>query len=253
MDFYASLPSNASPDVYPDNKTSHFKIELSKRMELHGRWKAALIEFHYPNTFQHVTPHENEIIVETPRYTHSFYLRPGWYSSTAQFLTAIREVLNTVDGDSNDITPTIRVEETADHRVIVHPFHHDDSTTITFSPRLSLQLGLENPGPFPGNTMLRGVKPMDLTLGISPQMYIYMDILEDQIVGHTRAPLLRTVPVDTKAAYGTMSVCYFEHPIYFDLNTKSFDTVKIHIRDSTGHLISFDHGTSTLLVHFKQV
>ena len=83
-------------------------------------------------------------------------------------------------------------------------------------------------------------------------MYIYMNILSDQIIGHTRAPLLRTVPVDIKAQHGTTTVVHFDHPIYFDLKTKSFDSVEIDIRDHAGRHMPFQFGTSTLLVHFRQ-
>ncbi|KAK3929540.1 Putative uncharacterized transposon-derived protein, partial [Frankliniella fusca] len=61
IDFYMFLPSNASPKVYPDNTTCHFKTELAQRMELHGHWQAALIELHYPNTIAHIVQGDNDI------------------------------------------------------------------------------------------------------------------------------------------------------------------------------------------------
>ncbi|KAK3907323.1 Putative uncharacterized transposon-derived protein [Frankliniella fusca] len=88
------------------------------------------------------------------------------------------------------------------------------------------------------------LKPIDISLGVPSQMFIYMDVLEEQIVGHTRAPLLRTVPVDTKAQYGSMTVVHFDHPIYFDLRTKSFDTLEIYIKDHAGRNVPFDFGTT---------
>ena len=252
MDFYALLPSNAIPDVYPENKTSHFTIELSKRMELHGQWQAALIEFHYPNTIEQVIQGENEITIQSDRMLDIFFIKPGCYPSTTGFVSALSEAVTPFEEFTNQAPQKKIIEETADHRILIQPFDHSPNTKYTFSPRLALQLGLEGPGPFPANQQLMGVKPIDMSLGIPSQMYVYMDILTDQIVGHTRAPLLRTVPVNIKETYGSMSIFYCKHPIYFDLNTKSFDTLKIDIRDHAGRLVPFDYGTSTLLVHFKQ-
>lgn len=44
--------------------------------------------------------------------------------------------------------------------------------------------------------------------------------LFEEKAGHTRALLLRTVPVDIQAKYGSTTVVHFDHPIYFDLRTK---------------------------------
>jgi hypothetical protein len=257
MDFYAFLPSNASPNVYPDNKTSDFKIELSRRIELHGRWQAALIEIHYPNTFEQVTQLSNEITFETELDIEKYTIKPGYYSNTSALLRALEEAVPPVTWyrqtvRSENIIPVV-FTFTEDHRFVMNPFSDDPSAKISFSPPLAHQLGLDNPGPFPANQRMEGVKPMDLSLGITPQMFVYMDILADQIIGHTCAPLLRTVPVDVAADFGSMSVFYCDHPLYFDLNTKSFDTVQINIRDHTGKLASFAYGTATLLVHFKQL
>lgn len=248
MDFYAFLPSNASPDVYPDNKTSSFKIELSKRMELHGHWQAALIEFHYPNTIGHILAGENEITIKTKYMVDIVFVPPGCYRSAGDFIKAVNDAMKTFEGTDRNY-----IEETEDHRLVFQPYKTGEESLLSFSPRLALQLGLPGPGPYPFDEPLHALKPVEIKLGIPSQMYLYLDILSDQIIGHTRAPLLRTVPVDIDAKYGSMSIFHCEHPLYFDLNTRSFDTLQIDIRDHAGRLVPFDFGTSTLLVHFKQL
>lgn len=250
MDFYAFLPSNSNPNLYPDNKTSYFKTQLANRLELHGDWQAALVELHYPNTIAQVSEGENEIIIQTDRTTDFVTVRPGCYQNRKEFLSAVSTALSIVD---NNLPPGTGVEVDADHRVIFHPVSTEPGGKVFFSPRLALQLGLDGHGPFQADQELRGVKPVDMSLGIPPQMFIYLDILSDQIIGHARAPLLRTVPVDTKAQYGTMSIKHFDHPIYFDLCTKSFDTIQCYIKDHAGRPVPYDFGTLTLLVHFQKV
>jgi hypothetical protein len=250
MDFYAFLPSNASPEVYPDNKTSNFKIEFSRRIDLHGRWQAALIEIHYPNTFEQVAPLSNEIIIETEHAIKRLRVEPGYYPDISTFLTGVGLALDPKNHHHNQEEPLIYTENDL---FVMNPITDDRSAKVSFSPALANQLGFGIRGPFPASYQLKAVKPINLSLGITPQMFVYMDILADQIVGHTRAPLLRTVPVDIGADFGSMSVFTFDHPLYFDLNTRSFDTVQINIRDHAGRHTSFAYGTSTLLVHFKQL
>ena len=161
MDFYAFLPSNASPDVYPDNTTSHFTIELSKRTELHGQWQAALIELHYPNTIQHVIQGENEITIESDRTVDTFFIEPGCYPNTTRFIGALSDVVASLEGYTKPRQQETFIEETEDHHILIHPFDSSSKTTYTFSPRLALQLGLHGPGPFPADKQLMGVKPID--------------------------------------------------------------------------------------------
>ncbi|KAK3910708.1 DNA-directed RNA polymerase subunit beta' [Frankliniella fusca] len=249
MDFYVFLPSNASPEVYPDNTTSHFKTELAQRMELYGRWQVALIEMHYPNTIEPVVQGDNEITIMSDTFVDTVSVRPGSFSSTNAFVIGIEDALKVMK-ESNEIQYFSLLP---DQRCKFMPLTAHDNTKVHFSPRLALQLGLAHAGPYPANEEILGVKPVDISLGIPSQMFIYMDVLEEQIVGHSRAPLLRTVSVDTKAQFGSMTVVHFDPPIYFDLKTKSFDTVQIDIRDHAGRYVPFEFGTSTLLVHFRRL
>lgn len=251
MDFYAFLPSNASPELYPDNTTSHFITQLSQHMDLHGQWQAALIELHYPNTVAQVIQGENDITVVSDTMVDLVSVRPGSYSSVEDFLSSVNDALKSFD---NDITQSnTKYYEVTNQRITFNPFDNDEQYKVHFSPRLALQLGLEHPGPYPANQEICGTKPLDISLGMPAEMFIYMNILSDQIIGHERAPLLRTVPLDIKAQHGTTSVVHFDHPLYFDLRTKSFDTLEIDIRDSAGRRIPFQFGTSTLLVHFRKL
>lgn len=279
MDFYMVLPSNASPDVYEDNKTSNFKTQLSKRIELHGDWQVALLEVHYPNTLTHIQQGENWIKVFTPNdrdaedfvvadkgvayvtdgahtelpvyiYTseETLHITPRFYKSKQDFIDGVREALTTKSSRKQS-----RVIELTDREYVTFlPFESRPGATYTLAPTLAMQLGLPHAGPYHADEEVRGEHPIDMTLGMPFQMYIYIDIIQDQIVGHTSAPLLRTIPVNTLSSYGGVSSYRCDPPIYFDLKTKSFDTIEVNIRTHTGEFLPFQHGTSTLLCHFKQ-
>lgn len=254
MDFYAFLPSNANPNIYPDNKTSNYRIQLAKRMELTGHWQAALVEAHYPNTIEQVTDGENMIKITHRNGTEDvYYVRPGHYVKLDNFLFELHEALTPLETVPNDKGRSSVVELTEGSYILFHPFLTVPDATYTFSTRLAMQLGLLHSGPYPTQTELCGTNPIDLNLGVPPQLFIYLDKIDDQIVGHTRVPLLRTVPTEINERYGSMSIYHFEQPLYFDLTTKCFDTLEINIRDHTRKLVPFSSGTSMLLVHFKPV
>ena len=53
--FYLTLPSNSSMDIFPDNKITHFKTQLCKPIVLQGEYEVGIAEVHYPCTFRAIS------------------------------------------------------------------------------------------------------------------------------------------------------------------------------------------------------
>ncbi|GLD70774.1 uncharacterized protein AKAME5_002209200 [Lates japonicus] len=49
--FFITLPSNASLNVFKDNKSSSYRVDLAQHIDLEGRWEVALTQISYPHTF----------------------------------------------------------------------------------------------------------------------------------------------------------------------------------------------------------
>ena len=49
--FYLTLPSNASTDIFPDNKTTGYRIKLPETIDLEGDWEVGVYSIIYPNTW----------------------------------------------------------------------------------------------------------------------------------------------------------------------------------------------------------
>ena len=49
--FYLTLLSNASSDVFPDNKTTSYRVKLPQTIDLEGNWEVGLYSISYPNTW----------------------------------------------------------------------------------------------------------------------------------------------------------------------------------------------------------
>ena len=50
MNFYVTLPSNASMQTYPENKQSNFTTILKNPLELGERYEVALVEMSYTHS-----------------------------------------------------------------------------------------------------------------------------------------------------------------------------------------------------------
>ena len=71
----------------------------------------------------------------------------------------------------------------------------------------------------------------DLSIGLQ-SLYVYLSVVDMQIVGDVRAPLLRTVPASGKD--GEIITKDYEHPQYMPLATREFETLEVLITDDSG-------------------
>lgn len=280
MDFHIVLPSNGSPKVYKENKTSNFKIQLPERLDLHGHWQVALLEINYPNTCFNVQHGENwirlyedrrpaisnETIDEEEEEEVNLALNEDWHAHEHlenywREVTCIEvkpgfypsaEALELSIGNLGSSFLKMDPNGTWSFKRLVH----EDTTgdlCLFYAPRLALQLGLPTNGPFGKKGEVKPIRETDIKLGLPTQMFVYMDIVSEQIVGHMRAPLLRSLPTNMDGKFGTTTTYRFDTPVYQDLKTKSFDTIEVHIRTCTGDFMPFHHGTATLLCHFRKL
>ena len=84
-------------------------------------------------------------------------------------------------------------------------------------------------------------------------LYIYSNIVEDQIVGHSTVPLLTHVPV-SKSMLEDSVYARDKNPIhYLKLKFDDIRTVTVLIRDDTGKVIPFTGGRTVVVLHFRKL
>ena len=81
-------------------------------------------------------------------------------------------------------------------------------------------------------------------------LYVYADIIHNQLMGDVRIPLLRVVPV--KSRYGDTTCATYEQPQFLPLSKSYIQTVEINIRSDTGELVSFKSGMSIVTLAFRR-
>jgi hypothetical protein len=102
--FYLTLPSNASLGVFPDNKTTEYRVKLPQPIALDGNWEVGLYSIFYPNTWYTL----RNINAETHFYCDDgsgFYstvdMDYGFYEPVQEFIVDVNKGLKEETGDDS--------------------------------------------------------------------------------------------------------------------------------------------------------
>ncbi|KAG8229450.1 hypothetical protein J437_LFUL005555 [Ladona fulva] len=214
--FYITLPSNSSMNSFPDNTTTRFRTQLPQRIELQGEWEVAVVEFHYPCSLLTISNGNNIIRVWNDQGgNEKFRIKPGNYKSDSYVLRELNSMnkissrfISEMDINSNRVF----IDAGSDSVNLIEG--KSKKLHMTFSPRLALQLGFDPKLQISVGSVSN--HPANLFLGFHHQMMIYCDIVEQQLIGDTCAPLLRIVYMDTrKYIYGSQKLISFDSPHYY--------------------------------------
>ena len=238
--FYITLPSNSSQGDYPENTLAHFKVKLPYTVLLEGEWEVGLVEMHYPHRwYNYHNSYQHSRILYSSNGGESWdehRIPNGHYGDVRSLLSEIvpREMRRAIEFDYNSLSDSVSL------------ITHDPSYRVKFMGGIASMLG------FPDGKVLMGpVKAsMPTDLMMIHGLYVYSDIVEHQIVGDTRAPLLRVVPIKEKQ--GKDVTANFEVPHYLPVSKKLFDVMEIDIRDATGQRIPFQRGRVVVKLHLRK-
>ncbi len=237
--FYATLPSNSSMDTYPDNALSHFSVNLPTALSFEGEWEVSLAEITYPRRWLNIVEGHNHIYCnaeETEGGVHIHTIPEGYYHTPDEVLAKITPLIEHSD--------KIRIKYNKYlQKVIVRTV---EGVSITFVERLGHLFG------FNKAMAITGIEkaPHVVDMKQIHTLFVYTDIIEYNIVGDTRAPLLRNVSVEGE--YGDIITKTYDSPHYVPLKQKFLNTVNINIRDDVGHYIPFIGGKVIVKLHFRK-
>ena len=82
-------------------------------------------------------------------------------------------------------------------------------------------------------------------------LYIYTNIIGNELVGDTYAPLLRSIPCGLK--FGESMNNVFISPYYKKIEKTNISEIEILILDQTGKPVQFEYGAVVLVLHFRKV
>ena len=257
--FTKELVSNASSELFPDKTLSSFTNFLPDQVNLEGQWEVAISEISYPSMYQNVTDGKF-LFYDALKTTTAYYLEPGLYSSVPDIVEAMNLLIQERNNHNKNCI-TVKVSRRT--QKIELSLISDDSSLVIFGTDLGNIFG-GNVGDDKG-ILMRGKGPHEPKFAYDfvciHSLMIYTDIVEVNIVGDTKAPVLRCLPFICKLKSGDvittgqyMNYQNFSNLQFRRLLKNSFHSIHIDLRDTSGKKIPFvSVGITRLVLMFGKV
>ena len=239
--FYLTLPSNASSDIFPDNKTTSYRVKLPQAINLSGEWEVGLYSINYPRTWYTLGNNFDTHIYTSDRSglfsaTIIYY---GFYETMPDLVKSVNKTLAKDVSDNIKLTFNVRTE-----KVTVH-LKNKHQLVVTNKMSIVLRFGGKETKIV---KTTRSLYAADLHGFMA--IYVYCDIVQPQIVGNTSAKLLRSIPVQGKL--GDVITKTFTNIQYVPVQTKSFEDVETVLRNDTGDPVPFERGKVIATLNFRE-
>ena len=244
--FTIELVSIASAQRFPDNALSSFTNFLPEQLNLDGQWEVAISEKSYPSMYQNVT--EGKFMFFDKKLSKSseiYYLEAGLYPSIMDIVEAMNILIQEKHNHSENC---IKVKMSRRTQKVEIYLANEASGLAFFSTDLGHIFG-SNVGNVFG-VMLRGKGPHKPEFAYDivriHSLMIYTDLIEYNIVGDTKAPLLCCFLFISKLKSGDIITTgqYMKYQTFSNLQFRavlknSFHSIHIDLTDTRGEKISF--------------
>ena len=248
-DFYAVLPSNASYQIFKNNKLHTYKVQIPKLPSTEGQWLVGLTEITYPSCWPNIVQYEYVYIKwdnsEEPMH---YPIESGFYSSIPFLLERIKYIL-TLNKSGVEGKFHLYYEEHI-NRVAIS-ISQDAEFTVSFSNKLAACLGFESIEQY-SSGYNRAPFPADINDGFTA-LYVYSDIVQKRLVGDDMVPLLKVVPAEPMKRNQSHCWVKFQNVEYVPSIKTHVDTIEINIRRDNGEIVPFENGKVVVTLHFKRV
>lgn len=262
--FTIELVSNASFNCFPDNTLSSFSNFLPEQINLDGQWEVAISELSYPSMYQNITLGKffyTEFSKEATEPPEPYTIKPGLYTSISEIINAMNNLISDrmkrkekyITAHVDKITQQVNIS-----------LRKDISSLVFCSNDLTHIFGVESLEPDSG-LLMYGIGPHKNQLAYDivriHSLMIYSDLVEYNIIGDTKAPLLRCIPFISKIENGDVITTgqYMNYQTFSNLQFKrllknTFHSIKIELRDSTGEKIPFvSVGITRVTLMFRKI
>ena len=237
--FYVTLPSNASMDIFPNNALAEYKVKLPSHLSLEGNWEVGLASITFPRTWYTIRVDDCKAYYDDDGTGFLTLVIPeGYYDDIDGIITAINLALST-----QGVTGITLKLDKMTQKVTVSL---SKGKRFSFENYLGVLLGFGSDIILTKTTTAPYVS--DINVGMQ-SLFIYLNIVEPQIVGDVLAPLLRTVPAQGKM--NDVITLNYENPHYVPVTKKDFEIMEVLITSDTGEKIPFERGRVVLTLNFR--
>ena len=237
--FFITLPSNSCMEIFPSNTVANFKVKLPETVSLTGDWEVALVEMQYAHTWSTIRQGVQQTFVYTVGTERSTgIIDSGHYESVPDLVKNFNSHI------SKDVQSKIQLTYNKHTRKVTVDVKKQAS--IWFTGDIAAALGFDQDSYITKKTT--SPYTADIDAGFS-SVFVYCNLVSDQIVGDKKVPLLRTVQI--KGRYGDMITKTYQNPLYIPVGTKRFETLEVYITDDSGRPVPFEYGRSICTLHLR--
>ena len=287
-EFTVNLISSASMDIFPNNTLASFRNFFNEALILEGDWRVALTEIIFPAQIANVTT--KDITVYTTRgYERTIASRESGVISKDKYsrYPYLGEHVKLTTGVYEDVLQLL--QEIKDKGNLTNFEYETQKVSEKLVLKFGKHVGITFPDPeIPSILGFIGVKDArtggvhigwkmdkssdanldskklqtftidystDLSAG-SQLMFVYVDIIGYQVLGDTKAPLLRVIDTNRRLKNG--SICSIEpthRKVFSNLDYKklfstTIQSISVQLRTETGKLVPF-LGTGKVILSLK--
>ena len=287
-EFEVHLVSDASHDIFQNNTLSSFTTSLQEEILLEGTWVVALTEISFPTSVQNIPSGEfvelkreekvaggdGATVWKTVKNNQGYPMRseipPGTYHDVDDIMEVLDGIMGgVIEWDVDSISKKLQVK-------VVDTKKNGAKVNLRFMSRtIPTMLGLRGDeigwpavDTIPDTRLVPSIKTTFTTAGMDPVdmtwgkhlLFVYINIIDHQTVGDTKAPLLRLIPILHKQKncklQESTSLTYrsFNDLQYKRLLKSSFRYFHIELRTETGHFYPFSSiGNVALTLKFRKL
>ncbi len=285
--FYITLPSNTKQ--FESNKLNSYRVRLPQRIDLEGSgWELALVEAICPHSWFNFTSEDvkkNQLVVyvaipfknfsgEEERFIQhiNIHVAPNYYETVTELVNTINDDIMAKMSSAYKVKTRKGTEtylsmpkflnfdhDTYSNRVHLNIENDEIVQKIHMAPKLAYVLGFDQTNftimdkgwelSKSDKITRRADYPPDMKAGLYA-LYVYCDIVENQIVGDVLVPLLAKVPIT--GTHDTVIHTVFNPPMYLPLVKHEIETIEVELKDDANQSILFQYGRVVLTLHFRR-
>ncbi len=263
--FYLTLPSNSIDrrSAAVTNTQGEFRTYLPHRISLDGDWEVALCEIIYTHSWYNVDRgkegKDRSIIVNdtTKGQTLLCEVEPGFYETVDEVVAAVNTAMSRICAVLDVPVAAKFTYDSQSKRVVIRLTKRSQSTMLFMGQKLRYMLGFDledltrivRTHQSDQPVTIKAKYPVDLRGGLDT-LYVYCDLVSNQVVGNVTAPLLRVVAV--QGHHDEVVSALFANPHYVPVCKREFDTVEINIKDDKDDSVKFLYGKTIVKLHFRR-
>ena len=220
------MVSNASGELFPNNRLISFTNFLPEQVNLDGQWEVAISEISYPSMYQNITEWKFKSFDEKlSKSTSTYNLEPGLYNSITDIVEAMITLIQERN-NQNENCITVKVPRRTQKIVIILA---NVTSSLAFCSTDFGHVFVNNVGSEFGLLMI-GNGPHEPDNFRIHSLMIYSFLVEYNIVGDTKTPLLRCFPFISKLKGGDSITTgqYMNYQIFSNLQFRPLLLIMIY-------------------------